>query len=328
MKYDNLWAGSRYWLPAFSLPLLHWVKPFLPFLGLPDFILKQPLIWEQIYTQAALEYQTSIGTQHLSGKAYDQVIKEVVTKALQNLGSQAGRDVAMDFERWVIAHFCCHELDIVLHKWRSLLAIACKPPGSRRDRVPPPAVLVPILPEIADFIGFDRPFDIYSEVRTVAPLPEYEQIPYERLGICYEATMLTGAIQIALTIKALKAIASQLNTKERQEVALWAELQHQVLRPYTYTPNELGGDKYLRVELPCQDAPSVIDDRLPAQIYAPKKNIDLASHWQAYGDTWLKVLSLPTLPWVQPFIPAFLTSFRRLIEQRSRGAEGQRGRGA
>lgn len=103
MKYENLWAGSRYWLPAFSLPLLHWVKPFLPFLGLPDFILKQPLIWEQIYTQAALEYQTSIGTQHLSGKDYDQVIKEVVTKALQNLASEAGRDMAMDFERWVIA---------------------------------------------------------------------------------------------------------------------------------------------------------------------------------------------------------------------------------
>ncbi|MEH1938921.1 MAG: hypothetical protein V7L01_01710 [Nostoc sp.] len=85
MKYDNLWGGTRssYWLPAFSLPLLHWVKPFLPFLGLPDFILKQPLILEQIYTQAVLEYQTARGTQDLSGKDYDQVIKEVVTIASQ-----------------------------------------------------------------------------------------------------------------------------------------------------------------------------------------------------------------------------------------------------
>jgi hypothetical protein len=40
MKYDHPWEGrTRYWLPAFSLPLLDWVKPFLPFLGLPDFIL-------------------------------------------------------------------------------------------------------------------------------------------------------------------------------------------------------------------------------------------------------------------------------------------------
>ncbi|MFN6481646.1 MULTISPECIES: hypothetical protein [unclassified Nostoc] len=86
MKYDNLWEGrSSYWLPAFSLLLLHWVKPFLPFLGLPNFILKQPLIWKQIYTQAALEYQTAIETQHLSGKYYDPVIKQLVTKALQNL---------------------------------------------------------------------------------------------------------------------------------------------------------------------------------------------------------------------------------------------------
>ncbi|MEH2096807.1 hypothetical protein [Nostoc sp.] len=81
------------------------------------------------------------------------------------------------------------------------------------------------MPEIADFIGFDRLFDIYSEVRTVAPLPEYEQIPYERLGICYEATMLTGAIQIALTIKALKAIASGLNEQERKEVIAWAKVE-------------------------------------------------------------------------------------------------------
>ncbi|MDZ7952238.1 hypothetical protein [Nostoc sp. DedQUE09] len=304
MKYDNLWEGTRssYWLPAFSLPLLHWVKPFLPFLGLPDFILKQPLIWEQIYTQAALEYQTARETQDLSGKYYDQVIKQVVTKALQNLAAVAGRDVARDFERWVIAHFCCHELEIVLRRWQLLLAIACEPPGSRRDQVPPPAVLVPILPEIADFIGFDCPFNIHSEVRTVAPPPEYEQIPYERLGTCYEATMLIGAIQIALTIKALKAIASQLNAKERQKVVQWAQLQHKALNPSGYNRKELGGDKYLRVEPPCQDAPSVIDDQLPAQIYAPKKNTDLASHWQNYGDTWLKVLSLPTLPWVQPFI--------------------------
>ncbi|MGF1935888.1 MAG: hypothetical protein RM347_016130 [Nostoc sp. ChiQUE02] len=60
MKYDNLWEGTRtsYWLPAFFLPLLHWVKPFLPFLGLLDLILKQPLILQQIDTQTALDYQT------------------------------------------------------------------------------------------------------------------------------------------------------------------------------------------------------------------------------------------------------------------------------
>ncbi|MEH1970727.1 MULTISPECIES: hypothetical protein [unclassified Nostoc] len=74
---------------------------------------------------------------------------------MQNFASQAGRDVARDFERWVIAHFCCHELEIVLREWRLLLAIACKSSTSRRDQVFPPSVLVPILPEIADFIGFD-----------------------------------------------------------------------------------------------------------------------------------------------------------------------------
>lgn len=302
MTYENLWERSATsdWMPAFSLPLRHWVKPFLRFLGLPDFILKQPLMWQQIYTQAALEYKTLSET--LSGKGDDQIIKEVVTKALQNLAVQAGRDVAIDMERWAIAHFFCHDVEIALSHWHRLLAITCKPLGSRRDQVPPPAALLPILPEIADLVGFDRPFNVYSEVGAVAPPPEYEQIPYERLGTCHEATMLIRAINTALTIQALKAIASKLNEKERQEVAQWAQLQDKTLHPHTYNPENLSADKYLRVEPPCQDAPSVIDNQLPAQIDTPKKSTDLADHWETYNDTWLKALSLPTLPWVQPFL--------------------------
>lgn len=300
MKYDNLWEGSNssYWLPALSLPLRHWVKPFLPFLGLPQFILKQQLIWQQIYTQATIEYQTSIETLDLSGIFYDKVIKHIVTKALQNLTAVAGRDVARDFELWIITHFFCHNLEVYLREWRLLLAIACEPFGSRRDQVALPAVLLPIVPEIFDLVSFERRFEIYAEVETVAPPPEYEQIPYERLGTCYEATMLSRAIDIALTIKALQAIACKLNAKERRDVLNWAQLQHKALNPNT---KKFRLYKYLQVEPLCQDAPSVIDDQLPPQINAPKKNRDLTDHWQAYGDTWLKVLSLPTLAWVQPF---------------------------
>ena len=46
---------------------------------------------------------------------------------------------------------------------------------------------------------------------------------------------------------------------ERAEVVAWAQLQAKKLK---FKPDNLKGDKYLRVEAPCFDAPSVLD--LPA----------------------------------------------------------------
>jgi hypothetical protein len=42
-----------------------------------------------------------IETRDLLGKYYDKAIKQVVTKALQNLAAVAGQDMAMAFERWI-----------------------------------------------------------------------------------------------------------------------------------------------------------------------------------------------------------------------------------
>ncbi len=162
MTYDNLWgySASSYWLKALSLPLLHWVKPFLPLVGLPDFLLKHPHVWKQIYTQAVLEYQIIEKTPDLIMGKRGEPVRQAVTKALQQLAAQAGRDVAIDFERWIIRHFFCHEVEIALDEWQQLLAIACKPLDTRRHQVPPPTVLVPILPEIAELVSFGRSRDI------------------------------------------------------------------------------------------------------------------------------------------------------------------------
>jgi hypothetical protein len=60
-----------------------------------------------------------------------------------------------------------------------------------------------------------------------------------------------------LTIRALRFIAQNLNDTERKEVVAWAQAQAEPI--YVTSPENLCGDKYLRVEPPFYDAPSVLD---------------------------------------------------------------------
>ncbi|TAG36410.1 MAG: hypothetical protein EAZ33_24205, partial [Oscillatoriales cyanobacterium] len=61
----------------------------------------------------------------------------------------------------------------------------------------------------------------------------------------------------ALTLKALQTIASRLNDMERKEVAMWAQAQALIMYR-DGKPENLCGDKYLQVELPCFDVPSLL----------------------------------------------------------------------
>jgi hypothetical protein len=70
--------------------------------------------------------------------------------------------------------------------------------------------------------------------------------------------MLVQAVEQAMTVKALRIVASNLNEQQRLEVVRWAQLQALALKP-PRDPEEICGDKYLQVEPPCSDFPSVLD---------------------------------------------------------------------
>jgi hypothetical protein len=74
----------------------------------------------------------------------------------------------------------------------------------------------------------------------------------------YRSTMLSQVLDRSLTLKALQTIASKLNDTERSEVAMWAEIQARTMSRYG-KPENLCGDKYLQVELPSFDVPSLLD---------------------------------------------------------------------
>ncbi|MCC3443501.1 MAG: hypothetical protein JGK01_17355, partial [Microcoleus sp. PH2017_03_ELD_O_A] len=147
-----------------------------------------------------------------------------------------------------------------MREWGITLRIAYFSPNSRKyhRKIPPPAVLVPILPLIEELVDFDRRTEIYQHLKRVAPPPPYEQIPYEYMEHCYEMTMISGVLDQALTLKALQTIASRLNDMERKEVAMWAQAQALIMYR-DGKPENLCGDKYLQVELPCFDVPSLLD---------------------------------------------------------------------
>ena len=264
LELDFSWKdieSSRY-LRALSLPTLSWAAPFLPLLGLPNALLEQPSIWESIYTQAFIEHETRYRMRDWTGTHGErgELVRQVIVKALPLLAQQMGRNVVIDLEKWVRFHFFCPEAKRAMREWERTLRIAYFSPNSRRyqRKIPPPAVLVPILPLIEELVDFDRRTEINDALKRVAPPPPYEQIPYEYMEHCYEMTMISVVLDQALTLKALQTIASKLNDMERSEVAMWAQDQARIMYR-DGKPENLCGDKYLQVELPCFDVPSLLD---------------------------------------------------------------------
>lgn len=268
MEFESIWGDSKSmaWLKALSLPTLEWAIPFLPLMGLPDLLLKDPKILITIYTQAITEFNTQRQNRDwaLAREGdHGELMREVVTNALQNLAIQMGRKVAVDLERWVLFHFFCNEAESAMFQWDIALRYAYVPKDSRRGqrKISPPVAFMPLLPEIWDLVNLERTKEIRNNLMRVAPAPDYEQSPYEYMEKCYEATMLSSALEQALTLKALQTIASRLDYTQRQEVVKWAQTQIQAMDSKNgyIRSQKLCGDKYLQVEPPGYDFPSVLD---------------------------------------------------------------------
>ncbi|HBE19680.1 MAG TPA: hypothetical protein DEG17_14355 [Cyanobacteria bacterium UBA11149] len=267
MELQSPWRDSESsnWLLALSLPTLSWATPFRPLMGLPDKLLEHPEVWTSIYTQAANEHETRLRLRDWEigvDGARGNLMREVVTKALLQLAEQMGHSVAVDLERWVLFHFFCEEAEAAMRMWGVVLRYAYLPEDSRRGRkkVPPPPALMPLLPEIWDLVNYERRREIRDALMRSAPPPAYEQAPCEKLEHCYEATLISWAFNQALTLKALQTIVNRLNKTECQEIVAWAEVQLKTMdsRHGPANAQKLCGDKYLQVEFPCTNMPSVL----------------------------------------------------------------------
>ncbi|MGB3692495.1 MAG: hypothetical protein WBG70_14265 [Spirulinaceae cyanobacterium] len=264
-------SASRHWLPALSLPTLEWTQPFIPLLGWPQELLEQPETWLSIYGWAKQEHQTRLEAGYWAvGKPGGRggLVREVVIQALEKLAEEMGENVAINLGGWVLFHFFCSEARVAMHQWQVVLRYIYEKEYfrySRRWKVPAPQPLESLGLEIYHDINFAHRQKIETHIKEVAPPPPEELIPYERMDNCYEATVLRKAVDQAMTLKALRYIASKLEVSQRQGVVDWAEKQFvksSLRYGYTYI-EDLCEDKYLTPDLPWANLPSVFE--LPTQ---------------------------------------------------------------
>lgn len=259
MKVSDIWDRTKvWWWHALELPTLEWARPVLGDMGLPTALAEQPEVWASIFPLIDIEYKRrqqakdwEVGTI----KGAIRIWRESVTYALQELAKKMGPDVAIELERWTIRHFLFKELRWAMTAWYYALNEAYWPPNTSERQVPPPAVLIPILPEIESLVTSEEREKLTEKLQQISPPLE----PDDLLSMCGEALAIDRVINEASTIKALQIIARKLNEAERTEVVAWAELQVAKLSPSLVEPEQLKGGKYLRIEPPLFDLPSVLD---------------------------------------------------------------------
>ncbi|MBE9116585.1 hypothetical protein IQ249_11805 [Lusitaniella coriacea LEGE 07157] len=240
------------WLRALSLPVLPWVKPFLPLLDIPQLVQDNSSLWEEIYLQnlAALKV-ISESPEPITREELETIYPLGILQAMHQLAEQGGVAVALELERWVRRYFRPHESHTPLCHWHSVLRLTFL--LQRHDRIPPPAVLEPLVPDI------EKLYRNFEEARYEI----FDIAPPNPLGgkssRCMEVTLMSQARRNTFPVRVLRKIAQELNPVERQEVINWAERQVKVMfPPIDRDPSVLCGERYMRVEPPGFDMPSIL----------------------------------------------------------------------
>ncbi|BAZ32708.1 hypothetical protein NIES4074_52150 [Cylindrospermum sp. NIES-4074] len=261
MSYSEIWnSNESWWSYGLELLTLEWARPIFDRMGIPSALVKQPEIAASIYVNIWSEYKRrqllkdwEVGTI----KGANKLWQEVVTVAFQQLAEQTDRHIAMEIESWVIRHFLWREFQTAMHAWSYVLYIGCLYPDDYypERQIPPPAVLTPLFPEIIPLIFPEEKEEFEEVLKQIAP-PRAED--ESLLSMCGDAVTIRRIVEDESVVKALRIIASKLDEAGRAEVTQWALLQAAKLTD-SIEPEELQGDKYLRVEPPCSDFPSVLD---------------------------------------------------------------------
>ncbi len=264
ISLSNIWDSNElWWLRAFKLPTLKWTKPIIKYMGLPTSLADNPKIWASIYPSVEFEYHRRSKIRKPEFEIFQGISKplpwrQVIQSALQELANFLGRNVAVEFEHWVIRHFLYKEVHWSLNAWSYVLDRACQHFDYDGKRVAPPAILAIMLPEIKKLVIYKNIEELREIIRRISPPPVGEDKP---LGICSNALWIQDIVEDESIIKALKIIASKTNPQEHKEIIQWAEMQAVKLSTGTTLINaeDLQGDKYLRVEPPLFDFPSILD---------------------------------------------------------------------
>jgi hypothetical protein len=262
-EHDNeisLWSDSNSleWIRILSLPCLSWVESFLPCMGLPYQLVSSPEVWCEPYREAMLNYEERLRTKNWQiGQSGGRslLIQQILGQAFQSMIQDNGQEVAIELERWVHQHFFSLSIRDASSIWSGILSRTL-PSSTARRRIPPPEPLISKLLAISELVDFERKYDIFQEIKKVAPSAPETKCPDEKLDYCFEGTMLLYVIDQASVLETLHKIAQTLNEEERVTFIGWARVQAQAISKYGL--GRLHEEEYFVVQSKCCNFPLVL----------------------------------------------------------------------
>jgi hypothetical protein len=258
-----------YLFQSLKILTIPWVKPFLPEMGLPQFIVEQPEAWTPIYEAMFADYTERYDracekTKPGEGHEYHTRIQPRVTLqpylgGLKQLANKAGKDIAVELEHWVRRHFLSHETEISLGEWGTLFCYAVLPSGDRKNQIPPPDFIVGFVSTIENLRSFWKWDEIEEKLKEAMPQPSTEELILTEgeILLSNDARMVEKVINQQSTMEILKLLAQNLTEQQRQDFIVWAKLQGSAIS--TVEPRNLFEDIFFRVDFPFSNSPSLLD---------------------------------------------------------------------
>lgn len=246
--------SNSYWITALSIPLTPWIQPFFPFLEIPTIVQENLPLWAEIYARYLAELKARIDRlEAMTRKELETIYPSGIWQAMHQLAEQGGVPAALELERWVRRYFRNHESHIPLGCWDLIFSLALL--AKEDDRVPPlpppPTALEPLIPDLKQLKNQFN--EARYEIDDIAPYAHPDAMNVR----CAESIYVKSALWLTFPVQVLRRIAQQLDRTERQEMMIWAEHQVPAAIPLI-KPGKLCGDKYLRVEPPGFDMPSIL----------------------------------------------------------------------
>ena len=237
------------WEKAFELPVLPWVKPFIPLLGLPQKLVEHTSNLVGLHQQLSDSHEKAFeaATEPVDVEAESQIVYNCARGALEELVRRTSHEIAVDFELWARRHFIMSEIQHTLWSWGLVLHRGYNFTQEK------PSALNRHLPELADFLSQEKHDWLNAEIYRLAPEPTQEEVELG-LDISPYGLSVEEVVSSEWTIESLKILASDLTQFELDEFMEWA---HSLDRS-TFPPESLKGDRYLRLPSPWLDLPTIL----------------------------------------------------------------------
>jgi hypothetical protein len=258
-----------YLFPSLKVLTLPWAKPFLPEMGLPQFIVEKPEEWTPIYEAMFANYTELHNTAVKDLKPGDgheyhtridpRTTLQAFLGGLKQLVNIAGKETAVELEHWVRRHFLSYKIEVALWDWGMIFCYAVLPAKDRKNQIPPPDFIAGFLQTMENLRSFWKDVELEERLKAAMPTPSAEELALTEgeILLSNDARLLEKVILQQSAMEILKLLAKNLNEQHKRDFIEWVNLQGGVIS--TVRVESLCEEIFFRIELPFINSPSLLD---------------------------------------------------------------------